>query len=73
MKPILKLLGDIDGGLAAALGGFAVADSAHAKLYIAGVIVVGGIGMVLNGVSRYLGGGDVVTVKPPPPNPPAAA
>jgi hypothetical protein len=60
----LTLLGKIDGALAAAAGAAALYDPPHAPLYAVISGVAGGVGVILNVVSHFLGGSDVVaTVK----------
>ena len=70
---ILKFLGDIDGGIAAAAAAWGGFDHAHLGLALAIAGVAGGVGMILNTISRATGGGDVVKVAPVPPAPPPAA
>lgn len=56
---ILGDLGKIDGGIAAAAAGWGLYDQQHATLALAIAGVAGGVGMVLNAISHYAGGGDV--------------
>lgn len=60
----LSLLGKIDGGVAAAAAGWGLYDSSHTALALAIAGVAGGIGMALNALSSFLGGGPVAPVKP---------
>jgi uncharacterized membrane protein HdeD (DUF308 family) len=61
---ILKLLGALDGAIAALAGIYGASEPAHMTLALAIAAIAGGIGTVLNTVSKLLGGGTVVTLPP---------
>jgi hypothetical protein len=60
----LTLLGKIDGGIAALAAVYGAQDPARLKeaLLVSGV--AGAVGVLLNLVSHYLGGGDVAPAPP---------
>lgn len=62
----LALLGKIDGAIAAAAASWGLYDPAHVKIAICIAGIAGGVGMILNGISHYLGGADVVVITPSP-------
>jgi hypothetical protein len=59
----LTLLGKIDGGIAALAAVYGTqVDPTHLKVALLVGGVAGGVGVVLNVISHYLGGGDVAPV-----------
>jgi hypothetical protein len=63
MIKALKFLGDIDGGIAAAAAAWGGFDRNHMGIALAVAGIAGGVGMILNAISRASGGTDVVDVK----------
>ena len=88
VKAWLQALGKVDGGIAALAASWSLYDPAHVKVAILVAGIAGGLGMILNGISRFVGGQDVVNVgssavpaaeritpveTPKPPPPPKSA
>jgi hypothetical protein len=63
---ILKLLGALDGAIAALAGIYGASEPSHMTLALAIAAIAGGIGTVLNTVSKLFGGETVVTLPPQP-------
>lgn len=63
---ILKLLGALDGAIAALAGIYGASEPSHMPLALAIAGIAGGVGTVINAVSRLFGGDNVVTIPPPP-------
>jgi hypothetical protein len=60
----LTLLGKLDGAITAAAASYALYDPAHVKYALVTAGVAAALGYGLNAVAHFLGGADVVAVKP---------